>query len=118
MKEQLEAFFVNQLNEFKATAFHEILKCSNELTDLRNELRAVAKEKVSERTKAAPPTFSGPFEVSAKKGTVDELQSLLGSNVVLEVSQSDTSDDDLGKKKRRKKSKQLYQKPSKVTYFL
>ena len=59
------------------------------------------KEKVSDRTNAAPPTYLGPSEVSAKKNTVDELQPILGSNVELEVSQSDTSDDDLGKKKEK-----------------
>ena len=101
MKKQLKAIFVNQLNEFKATAFHEILKCRNEITDLWNEMRAVEKEKDSERTKAAPPTYLGLSEVSAKKNTVDELQPISGSSVVLEVSQSVTSDDDLGKKKEK-----------------
>ena len=83
MNEQLEAIFVNQLNEFKATAFHEILKCRNDITDLRNELRAVEKEKDSERTKVAPPTYLGLSEVSAKKNTVDELQPISGSSVEL-----------------------------------
>ena len=101
MKEQFEPFFVNQLNEFKAAAFHRILKCRNEITDLRNELRAVEKEKVSERTKAAPPTYLGPSEVSTKKNAVHELQPILGSSVELDVSQSDTSGDDLGKKKEK-----------------
>ena len=101
MKEQLEAFFVNYLNEFKAIAFHEILKCRNEITDSRNELRAVLKEKVSERTKAAPPIYLGTSEVSAKKNTVNELQPILGPNVELEVSQCDISDDDSGKKKEK-----------------
>ena len=57
------------------------------------------KEKDSKRTKAEPPTYLGPSKVSAKKNTVDGLQPILGSNVELEVSQGDTSDDDSGKKK-------------------
>ena len=55
MKQQLEAFFVNQLNEFKATAFHEILKCRNEITDLRNELGAVEKEKLEKEQRRHRP---------------------------------------------------------------
>ena len=101
MKEQLKAIFVNQINEFKATAFHEILKCRNEITHLWNELRAVEKEKDSKRTKAVLPTYLGLSEVSAKKNTVDELQPISGYSVELEVSQSVTFDDDLGKKKEK-----------------
>ena len=44
------------------------------------------KEKISERTKAAPSTYLGPSEVSARKNTVNELQPILGSKVELEVS--------------------------------
>ena len=68
---------------------------------MRNELRTVEKEKDSERTKAAPPTYLGISEVSAKKITVDELQLISGSSVELEVSQSVTFDDELGKKKEK-----------------
>ena len=66
---------------------------------MRNELRAVEKEKVSERSKVALPTYLGTSEVSAKKNAVDELQSILGPNVEpnVEVSQIDTSGDDLGR---------------------
>ena len=71
------------------------------------------KEKVSEKTMAAPPTYLGSSQVSAKKNTVDELQPISGSNIDLEVSQSDTPDDDFDKKKEK-----LYQKLSKVTCFL
>ena len=85
MKEQLEAIFVNQLNELRDTAFHEILKCRNEKTDLRNELRAVQKGEDSERTNAAPPTYLGLSKVSAKKNTVNELQPTVYQDAVLNL---------------------------------
>ena len=39
--------FTSQLNEFKATAFYEILKCRNEISDLRNDLKEARSKTVA-----------------------------------------------------------------------
>ena len=78
--------FTSQLNEFKATAFYEILKCRNEVSDLRNDLKearsktvAPLQQKIIDFGQVSQQNLGLALDDTKRKINGDEMQS--GSSV-------------------------------------
>ena len=78
--------FTSQLNEFKATAFYEILKCRNEISDLRNDLKearsktvAPLQQEIIDLGQVSQQNLGLASDDAKRKNNGDEMQS--GSSV-------------------------------------